>query len=206
MATNVDPQRFPRLAAYLDRLPHGVDSYPEHVARAAMYLDALDDRPLILADGELPDALMTLVRSPVDAQAWIPEVHMNAIFYAVADEHFSDVPVDDFIDWTYGRNLHLLDQAWFRVLFAVARPQWILRGIEKRWSQFRRGTELRMTERESGRVRVRLIYRPNLHDADSVRCIGAALRAAAAIAGADNVVEDVVRCDEVHTDFLYTWV
>ncbi len=170
-----------------------------------MYRDALDDRPLLLADGDLPDPLMALVREPVDAQAWIPEVHMNAIFYAIADEHFRDVPVDDFIAWTYGRNLHLLNQAWFRVLFVVAKPEWILRGIEKRWSQFRQGTELRLTERESKRVRVRLIYRPFLHDADSVRCIGAALRAAAAIAGAAHVVETVEHCDEVYTDFLYTW-
>lgn len=170
-----------------------------------MYLDALGDKPLDVEPGALPYPVYSLVREPIDARQWIPEVHMNAIFYAIADTHFAGQPVDAFVEWAHERNLHLLRQVWFRLLFRVVRPERILRGIERRWSEFRRGTELRLTERRRGQCRVKVIYRPWLHNEDTIRCIGAALRAAARIAGADRVAEDVLFADEVHAEVYYTW-
>jgi hypothetical protein len=203
--TNVDHYRFPRLFEYLARLPDGVDSYPDQVAKAAMYVDALGDRPLDVAAGDVPGPLLSLIRDPVAPTAWIPEVHMNAIFYAIADDHYGDRHVDEFVEWTFERNLHLLRSAWFRWVFSVLKPEWILRGVERRWSQFRRGTELRLTETRSGQCRMKLIYRPYLHDEDSIQCLGAALRAGAVIVGARRVTFDVLTADEVHADFFVTW-
>src|SRR5262245_41883343 len=134
--------RYPLLAAYLERLPYGVESYATCRAKASVYLDALSSRPLSPKPGELPEPIERLIRERASYNEWIPEVCQNSILLAIADTHFADRSADEFQEWVYGRNQRLFAKPLYRVLFFVLSPERLLVGAERRWSAFRRGTKL----------------------------------------------------------------
>ena len=55
--TAAQRQRFPTLANYLSALPQGLDSYPQHLAKASLLRSILDDLPVRPFAAELPSAL-----------------------------------------------------------------------------------------------------------------------------------------------------
>jgi hypothetical protein len=184
--------RLPLLAGYLERLPGGIDAYPECVVKGSMVRNAMADKPLG-PEIDLPAPLRALVDHPPPVTDWVPEVHFNGLMLAIRDAYF-DGAEKPFVDWVYDQNQKLMSTPLYKVLFFVMSPERLLIGLEKRWGSFRRGTEPKAIRHAAHDVEIVVRTPPNLHTRESVQGMAAALRATITCAGAKEVrVDGVVR-------------
>jgi hypothetical protein len=198
--------RFPRLHAYLRGLPAGIDSYPDSVVKTSTFRFALEDKPVPLEDGEVPEALERLVRRPPAVNSWVPEVQMVGVFKLIGDHHFEKhggTPA--FLRWVNEQNKALLGGPLYRVLFWMVPIETLFYGIEQRWTAFRRGTGLRLIERRSGQARMELTYEPHLLDQEGLLAIGTAFEAIATLAGAKTSRVEVIRVGASSGEVVLAW-
>lgn len=197
-----------RLERYLARLPDGVDSYPDVVVKASTFTAAVADKPLPIGRGQVPAPIEKLILNPPLVSAWVPEVHMVAIFKMIGDYHFEGRGgTHAFLDWMHDQNHKLLGGKLYRTLFYFLTVDHVFRGIEYRWSAFRRGTTLAATERSDHHAVFELRYPRHLLDDEGLLAIGMALRAAGEVAGAKqttlNLVDVSPTSGHVRLDWVY---
>jgi hypothetical protein len=174
-----------RLERYLARLPDGVDSYPDVVVKASTFTAALADKPIPIKRGQVPPPIEKLILTPPLVSAWVPEVHMVTIFKLIGDYHFEGrggTPA--FLDWVYEENRKLLGGKLYRALFFFLTAEHVFRGVEQRWSAFRRGSTLSVVARSNQHAIFEFRYSRYLLDDEGLLAIGCALRAAGEMAGA----------------------
>ncbi len=192
------------IATYLSTLPNGVASYPECSVKASVLRHNVASKgfgPEI----ELPPAVRKLVDSPPPVTEWIPEVHFNVAMLAIHEVHFGGRSVDEYRAWVYAQNRKLLAAPLYRVLFAVLSPERLLRGIEKRWGAFRRGTEFSVVVEAPGRAELR-IRSPAFHyPAPMTLGMSMALQAGLDSAGARNSLVEVVSHSSTECVFSARW-
>lgn len=203
----VEPGKLPSLSSYLERLPRGLDSYPDVVVKASVYRDSLASLSLDDCLGVLPDELRELVTHPLPVTAWVPEVRSLSILIAVRDRHFpqTEAGVDAYEEWVFERNYRLLRRPLYRALFMLLSPERLISGVERRWSAFRRGTSLRVVERSEGRADLAITHPENLFDHTVRRGMCGAFRAASVAAGARDVTAEVVDVAERETRVRVCW-
>lgn len=171
---------YPRVETYLARLPDGARSYPECVAKASAYREALGQRPLP-SPGGLPEELAALVRSPVPLNAWIPEVQSMALALAVADwERMED---REFLGWIYDHNRGLLSSPTYRYLMAGDSPAAMLKHAHVRWRQMHRGVRLEAEEIGEAGCRFAMRFPPHLYDELLLRAFAQTFRAGLDLTG-----------------------
>jgi hypothetical protein len=174
-----------RLERYLARLPDGVNSYPDVVVKASTFTAALADKPIPIRRGQVPAPIEKLILTPPLVSAWVPEVHMVSIFKMIGDYHFEGrggTPA--FLDWVYEQNRQLLGGKLYRALFFFLTAEHVFRGVEQRWSAFRRGSSLSVTSRSNRHAIFQFQYPRHMLDDEGLLAIGTALRAAGEVAGA----------------------
>jgi hypothetical protein len=189
---------------YLDALPNGVASYPECVVKASVLRNTLASRPLG-RDVELPAAVRAIVDDPPMVGEWIPEVHFNVVALAIREVHFNPRSLDDYLAWVFEQNHKLLGTPLYRVLFLLVSPERLLSGIEKRWSAFRRGSEIQIVNREKNTVQLRLRYPAFLHTTLSTHGMRVAFQAAMEHAGARQARVEAASTASTETVFTVTW-
>jgi hypothetical protein len=138
----LDRDRFPRMAAYLDALPKGIDSYPDAQAKGSIFRTLLTSRPLALAglpQTSLPEPIAALARELPLPNEWIPEVWLMCVSLGIADAY--ELEDEEYLSWVYETNRDLFRGA-YRLLMSLASPELLLRGATLRWMYFHRGTEL----------------------------------------------------------------
>lgn len=173
---------YPRMTAYLQALPLGLDSYPNHLQKGSMvriFTGSMPTAPLV----ELPKTLELLLRHPT--HTWVPEVHVNALLLAQRD-----VSVDSdeaFVAAFHRANTELLTGAIYRVLLAFASPEFLIKAAESRWTVFHRGIGLSVTERSPGRGTLRLTYPVGLMPEIIARAYSTAFEVALKASNAKNV-------------------
>lgn len=119
----MDRAAFPTVAEYLDRLPQGIASYPQCMAKASILCQALKDKPLDVPAGALPDPLESLIRRPPPLSAWIPETCFHGVMFALQDVYFPGPRGrEEFRRWTYQQASSLLQTTLYRALFFVVSP------------------------------------------------------------------------------------
>lgn len=150
----------PALRAYLDRLPEGLDSYPECRAKASLYRSILETLPI--DDTRLPEALRDLLRRPRPVTDWIPEVHSHAVLISQYDQHFRDLP--SFVRHCYAAQRELWASKIYAFMMRFVSPVRLLASASQRWGQFHRGSEL-VAERSGERAAIlRLTVPPHIYD------------------------------------------
>ena len=150
---------FPRLSAYLARLPAGLDSYPHHLQQAAVFRAFLAFLPTEGVAELAPEPVGALLRGDYAANDWLSEVHVTAVYLACAD---INVPRDvDFIAKTAAANTALFSDPLYKMLMGSARPEVMVRGSAGRWGIFHRGITLttRMKEKP-GEAEFKLDFPP----------------------------------------------
>ncbi len=193
---------FPRMSAYLDSLPRGLDSYPAHVQKAGVFRQLLGAQLKAHAAG-LPDVLRVLVETPPPVGSWVPEVHTAAIFVAMRD-----VMPDDhaFQDHMYRMNRALLDGVLYGFLFRLISPRRILDGARSRWTQLHRGITFEVLphpeENQSG---VCMRFPTGLVPVILLESYCGAFRAALEVAGGKNVKVHLVESAPVMARYAATW-
>lgn len=128
----------PRLRAYLEGLPAGLESYPECRAKASLYRSVIEPLPLDAA--QVPEPLRDLLRRPRPVTDWIPEVHSHAILIAQCDQRFSDLP--GFARHCYAAQRALWASKIYAFMMRFISPGRLLASTSQRWGQFHRGSEL----------------------------------------------------------------
>lgn len=191
------------LDEYLAALPRGLDSFADHVQKAAVVRHFTGGLELLAHADRLPAPLAAIVRDPPPVTAWVPEVHATALLTALRDLFFTDD--ESFFRYAYDTNRRLLESAFYRILFKLISPQRVLRGAESRWSQMHRGMQLSVTRRGDREADVRLVYPPGLLPDVIATAYGTAFRAAVEVAGARGAEFAVVERSRTHTTFRGAW-
>lgn len=193
----------PRMTAYLAQLPDGVDSYPDVLEKASVYREYLVGVDCEALRRVLPAALHPLVDAPPPSSAWVPEVHVGALFLALADTVGEEAA---FLELAHRANRRLLGSPMYRLLFSLLGPRTILKGAQSRWAHFHRGVTMQVafTDEACG-ASVRLTFPPKLLVPLLFRSYGEAFRAAAEVAGAKGVSVHVEAYGDDYVRFAVDW-
>lgn len=184
--------RFPALAHYLDRLPDGIDSYPETMVKGSLVRGAVESGLLAPTGGQLPAVLDALLVNPPQLNVWLPEVHLNALMTAIYEARFAPSGgIEAYERWVWEQDRRILRSPLYRILFMVVSPSRLFVGAQKRWSAFRRGSELRILEHGERQATVSLLHKPHVMTDLSTRSMSIALRAALEACGASEVKIEV---------------
>ncbi len=199
--------RLPSLARYLERLPLGIDSHSTCLVKASVYRDALASKGLDAVLSELPEPVRELVEHPPPVSTWVREVHANSVMIALRDVHFEPGPegLSDYMEWTRQRNVLLLTRPLYRALFLLLSPERLLRGMERRWSAFRRGTQVRAERSGQGFVDLAVRYPSHLYEETALAGMRGALVAALEASGAQDVHVELSDFGEREARYRGTW-
>ncbi len=169
------------LNAYVEHLPHGLESYPGFLQKASVYrslLESLDRRQL--GPDTLPDAVRQLIVAPPPASTWIPEAHATAFYVAMADQCFDSD--EAYIAHWLKVNRSLLSSPIYRFLMAVASPVQVIKGGARRWGALHKGVTLRIAV-DGKSATLRLAFPENLLDRFVCTAYATAFQAALELSG-----------------------
>ena len=193
----------PRMNAYLAQLPAGIDSYPDVLEKASVYREYLVGADCDALRLLLPAALHPLVDAPPPRSAWVPEVHVGALFLALSDMLGEE---EAFLDLAYRANRRLLSGPMYRLLFSLLGPRTILKGAQSRWGHFHRGVTMHVELIDEARgATVRLTFPPKLLVPLLFRSYGEAFRAAAEVAGAKEASVRIEAHGDAYVRFAIDW-
>lgn len=155
----MDPERFPLLHEYLAGLPDGLASYPECRARASLLRAVLELRE---GDGSLeglPAEIVECFNQPPSASAWMPEVLVVAVHFALAEA--DGLSIDEVLELTYRANQGLSNSPMYRAITKVASPRLMLRGASMSWGLLHKGISFKV-ETSKGLAQARLSHPPGV--------------------------------------------
>lgn len=136
--------RFPRLAAYVEQLPQGLDSFPECCAKASIHRKVHEFAAQPLTD--LPEPLQALLDEPPPPSTWVPQCHTLALVIALVESRGLS-PRDESI-WVRRAATHLFASTMYRILMWAATPGMVFKTANLRWRAFFRGSWLSSTVAE----------------------------------------------------------
>ena len=163
-----------RLSRYLAGLPAGLDSYPEAQTKGSVYRNLLDDVPCHLA--ALPAPLRHHLQHPPIASEWLPEVHLWALAFAVADQQGMDEA--RLHAWAAERNRKLFEGSVYRTLMAMVSPSTLFRFCAVRWNAFHRGTSMQAGPVSDDGCQVTLAFPRAVFDEQVLRFLAVVFRTA----------------------------
>jgi hypothetical protein len=135
----LDPGRFPRAAAYLATLPHGLESHPGCKVRDVVLEPYVRSFAALAGEPGLPvpvaDMLTGRLTSP-----WLSEVLFQVSHLVVRDRGFDEDGA--MLDWTLKANAQVFDKPILRNLMRLVSPTLVVLGATKRWSAFHMGSDL----------------------------------------------------------------
>lgn len=195
---------FPATAAYIARLPHGLDSHPDCQVKASLYRSTLEGRPIPRnAADALPPRLKQMVLSPAPVSAWVPEVQSLALVTAHLDVCCRSL--SDFERSCYLRQRRLFDSPLYRAVVKLATPNLLLRTAALRWGALHRGTTLVVQANERGVAHLSMEHPAHLWDKPTRLALTAGFRALLDLSGARNTTVEVVDASPTHMRMLGQW-
>jgi hypothetical protein len=129
---------FPRLEAYLDQLPHGLDSFPECRAKASIHRKVYEYSGLPLVG--LPPRLQGLIDNPPPASSQINQCQTLAMIVAMVEAR--RLPPTDESLWIREAATHLFASPMYKILMWAATPRMVFKTANLRWNAFFRGTSI----------------------------------------------------------------
>lgn len=163
-----------RLELYLSSLPGGMASYPECQAKGVLMRRLVAERAF--AGAVLAPMFRQMVEDPPVASEWVPEVHLRALGYALADACGLDD--DGIVAVSRERDRGMFESPTYRMLMAASSPGALVRGADLRWANWHRGSTLEVEGLADDGVRVAVRFPPGLFDRLHLRTIGEAFLAA----------------------------
>jgi hypothetical protein len=198
--------QYPSLDTYLARLPDGLASYPEALAKGATIRASIEAMPAEIRRGDgLPPRLRELLRDPPTTNAWGSEVEMWALVLAAYDTSFGTSGVAAYDTWAYELNRRLLGGPLYRVLFAVISPERLFVGASKRWAAFHRGTTMDISDMAHGGGKLRLTTPASMLPRVAQVALAAGYRAAFDLAGGKGVEVTVEEQSSTCMTFTASW-
>ena len=192
-----------RLDAYLSALPGGLATYPACLAKGILVRMLVgDEAGPGDADG-FPGPLRRLVEEPPMATEWVPEVHLAALRYALADQRGMD---DDAVIARVRPRCHrLFEGAAYRYLMAAAGPGSLTRIAGARWATWHRGTTLEIEGIGDDGVLAGLRFPHGVFDGLHLRCFAEAFLAALDVSRARAPRADIVEAGAEYARYRVAW-
>ena len=189
--------------AYLERLPAGIDSYPECQTKGAAIRSYLDTLPAMALPDALPARLSLLLERPPLASGWISEVQWHALMIFFGSEVFGE---RGYLDSVYDSNLALLSSMTYRVLFRLVSTRAVLAQAASRWSLFHRGTTLETVGRIARKQGVLRLTTPAHHCPPLIgQGYAEAFRAAAVASGPSDAEVEITEHSPTVLEFAVRW-
>jgi hypothetical protein len=192
------------MAAYLARLPRGIDSFPEVTGKASVVRSFIESTPLTdLAFDAVPDPVAQLLRAPPPHSSWVSEVLMMSTLYALVDHRrLSGATIER---WLYEQNRKLFDTRMYRALVALAGPSLLMRGTQLRWNAFHRGSTLELVDGTDHGMSLILRFPQWVFDETLLIGFGTGIRAALELSRAPNATVCLVEHTPRSARFQGRW-
>lgn len=172
---DLDPKVFPEAVEYLEGLGGDLGAHPDCQTSTEFFLDINSSFPDLIDHPSLSPRLREAFHLPWDGQDWMPSVLVVTLLTMVRDEvHRSD---DAFLDWNFRRQLRIYQKPVFRALMFLLSPTLLFIGAARRWKNFHRGSELKLTG-DKKRADLRLVFPEGLYSRAFQVSLVAAFRAA----------------------------
>ena len=204
MSHTIDPNRFPRVAAYLDQLPAGMASFPQCQVKSALFRAAITAQPLPeLEPGALPEELMKLVREPPRQSDWLSEVAVMVYNMAIADT--GKLTDAQFLNAILEVNRRSFSGPIYKMLLGLASPSLLIAAGGARWGTMHRGSTLAVEKTSSRDCEARLTFPPRLFTHLMLQDFARALQAALEASRAKNATVAVASWGEDFGCYLAQW-
>ncbi|HOX45305.1 MAG TPA: hypothetical protein PK668_17040 [Myxococcota bacterium] len=198
----VNARRFPTVARYLDLHCGRLDRHPGCQVKTGLLRDVIEGHPLERVERDLPAEVVELLRSPPPVNVWMPEMLIEAVLQACADEHFASQAEAE--EWAFRHDLERFRGPLYRLLMVLARPESMLRAASKRWEAFHRGSSLEV-EVQPNRVVGTLRFPPWLYMPEARINLAGPFRAALVAAGAEDARVLLIEAGELVQRYEATW-
>ena len=198
----MDASAYPRTMSYLRRLPAGLLSHPQCESKASLYREALRNLPRKLDLDGLDPLLADYVRDPLPMSSWVPEVVNTALYLAMADQVFGDD--EKFLQWVSDFSQKVFEAPMYRVLMAVASPERLAAGGERRWNNFHTGVDYELKVVPGG-THSRFGFPPHLYDSLALRATLKAIEAAYRASGARGARAELLAMGPTTAEFRVGW-
>lgn len=191
-----DPQRFPRLADYLSRLPQGFDSYPDCAIRGSNVRAYLDARPIPREALEsFPAPVRSLIEDRPANSQWVPEVHFNAFLLTTGD--LFGLTDEQYVDRSLQVARGLYQSFVMKLVMTFMSRRGFVDSAGSRWAMVHRGSQLAAhASPDLEHVDLTLTFPPNLWGELSLRGYCHALKAAVELVAKPGFPMHVERFDE----------
>ena len=193
---------YPNLAAYLERLPDGADSYPKCQAKCSLLRAVVAEFPTGGSTRGLPDELRLLLDELPPPSVWIPETHFVAAHFALMD--IFGMGEDELLQLTYAANRKLAHSRMYRALTRLASPGVLVKGASMSWSFIHKGSTLR-AEAETKGALLTLRHPPHLYPSLGHRSIGRGFTAALEASNGKNPHVRVLSSTPDHAKLQVSW-
>ena len=181
---DLDRQRFPTVALYLDRVG-GLHKHASCEVKSSVVRHVVDDYGLGAIVEGLPSLMLRVLQQPPPANLWMSTVLCEAVLCAAYD--FAFTSRHEAIAATVERNLRLFQSPMYRALMVVTTPKMLLRATGARWSAFHRGTTLEMVSAGAHDAVAVLSFPPHVFIPENPIDVRGGLEAALLASGSTNV-------------------
>jgi hypothetical protein len=166
--------------SYVRRLPRGLASYPQCLAKGSLISAYMTARPIDPAS--LPDELRSVIESKPRDNVWVPEVRFLTLALLVRERHFLND--ETFLASVKALNAQLFRGPIYRALMFVATTRALVAGAGMRWRQFHEGTSITAEHGSGTFCDFQFKYPPNLFEPLHVKIFLTAIEAALEATGA----------------------
>jgi hypothetical protein len=151
----------------------------------------------------LPPELGRLLDDLPMGSEWVPEVHVMALMYGLADA--SGLSDERLVALARERDRRTFESPAYRVLMAVATPGLLMRNASGRWATFHRGSTLEVEGIADDGVRASLRFPRGLFDGLHLRCFGEAFASALELSGGRSVRAEIFEAGTGYARFRLAW-
>ncbi len=188
---------------YLERLPNGIDSYPDCQMKASFLQEKFSSPPVPFDRARLPPVLQNLLNNPPPASVFVPTVHMFALNHALLDAMGGDE--DAFERHTVDANRRQLTSPLYRAMFLFVSPKNLINNADARWGKVHRGVTLSSEVTGERSFRGSLTFPEHLAFPLLLTMWAAIFKLGIELAGAKNVKSEVGTVTSTHGTIFGEW-
>jgi hypothetical protein len=192
----------PLLDAYLRGLPKGADSFPAFEQKASVFRSFTAGVDVAALVPLVPASVRSLLLTPPPPAMWLPEVHANCVYLAMADRLLGGA--DGLLRHAKAANRAVMDGPLYRMLLKLISSSRLLKQSLGVWSQMHRGMDLTMELTDAG-ASFRISHPLGLMPPALVPCYATGFQVGLEVAGLRNVLVNVAATTETHSSFAVSW-
>ncbi len=192
-----------RLEAYLSSLPGGLSAYPECQAKGILVRMLAAEEVYAGVGPRLPEPFRRLVEEQPIGSEWIPEVHYQALIYALADVCSQDD--DGILARVRARDRRMFESPTYRILMVGTSPAALLRGADLRWANWHRGSTLEVEGIADDGVRLVVRFPRGLFDGLHLRVFAESFLAALDLSQARSPKVEIVEASAGFARYRARW-